>query len=61
MKILARERQQFGGRIKEVEVPSDVAAKIPREWTFVSKLTGLPKELRDRYSMFYNTRGEDNE
>lgn len=53
MKILARLKKKFGGRLEEIELPKHVADLIPTHWEFCSKIQGIPKELSDSFTMLY--------
>lgn len=54
MKLLGRLKSKFGGNLEEFECKTTIDL-TPRKWEFISKITGLPKKIIDRYSMLYNT------
>jgi len=49
--ITGRLRSKFGGTLEDFEVSEEVASNIPGNWTFISKIPNMPKEIIDRYSM----------
>ena len=56
MKVLARQKQKYGGRLVELEVPDDIAKVIklqPAGFEFTSKLKFLPVEIVAKYRMIH--------
>jgi len=56
VEVTARQTAKEGGRLVDIKVPKNIADKIPDQWTPASKIKGLPKELKDKYRMFYKER-----
>ena len=56
IKVIARQRNKFGGCLVDINILPEIAANMPAgQWEFVSKIKNLPKNLFTQYSMFYNT------
>ena len=56
MKTIGRLNSANGGRLIDIEIPESILANLPpKEYGFVwvSKIKGLPIELRQRFNMIY--------
>lgn len=54
VKVLARLRGKYGGKLEDVEVPNEIFTgmdMIGFQW--ISKLWRVPQALRERYTMLY--------